>query len=47
VTFSTSTIEVWIERVSTGTVRYYRLEGVGPNSDAGLDGLIDREGFLP
>lgn len=47
VTFSTSTLEVWIERVSSGALRYYRLEGVGPGSDGGLDGLIDREGFKP
>jgi hypothetical protein len=47
VTFSTSTVEVWIERTSTGTVRYYRLEGVGPGADAGLDWLIDREGLRP
>lgn len=47
VTFSTSTLEVWIERISNGALRYYRLEGVAPGSEEGLDGLIDREGFRP
>lgn len=49
VRFSTSTIEVWIERPSTGEVRYYNLPGVTSNSGdrSPLDGAIDREGFLP
>ncbi|HSL84535.1 MAG TPA: hypothetical protein VLF66_17310, partial [Thermoanaerobaculia bacterium] len=43
---TTSTIEVWIEQVSTGEVEYYRLEGASPGSHD-LTGLFDREGFLP
>ena len=46
VRFSTSTIEVWIERLGTGELRHYRLEGAGPAS-SDLDGLFDRHGFLP
>lgn len=43
---TTSTAEVWIEQVSTGEVRYYRLEGATPGS-TDLTGLFDRDGFLP
>ena len=46
VKFSTSTVEVWIEQLSTGVVRYYRLEGASPGVDT-LPGLFDRTGFLP
>jgi ELWxxDGT repeat protein len=46
VRFTTSTVEVWIEQVKTGTIRYYELEGVAPNSSE-LNGLVDRQGFLP
>ncbi len=46
VKFTTSTVEVWIEQVSTGTVRYYRLGGASPGS-SDLPGLFDREGFTP
>jgi ELWxxDGT repeat protein len=46
VRFTTSTVEVWIEQMSTGVVRYYRLEGVSPDS-SDLSGLVDRQGFLP
>ena len=46
VKFSTSTVEVWIEQESTGTVRYYLLEGASPGVDV-LPGLFDRTGFLP
>ena len=46
VKFSTSTVEVWIEQLSTGVLRYYRLEGAAPGIDA-LPGLFDRTGFLP
>jgi hypothetical protein len=46
VKFTTSTVEVWIEQVSTGTVRYYLLEGASPGSSE-LPGLFDRHGFQP
>lgn len=46
VRFTTSTVEVWIEQVSTGIGRYYRLEGAAPGSDT-LDGRFDRTGFPP
>ncbi|HSL81144.1 MAG TPA: hypothetical protein VLF66_00115, partial [Thermoanaerobaculia bacterium] len=46
VRFSTSTIEVWIEQVATGELRYYRLEGATPGS-SDLGGLFDRQGFAP
>lgn len=39
-----SEVEVWIEQVVTGEVRYYRLEVAEPGVDE-LDGLIDRTGF--
>jgi len=44
VKFTTSRVAVWIEQVSTGTVRYYVLEGASPGS-SDLPGLFDREGF--
>lgn len=46
VKFTTSAVEVWIEQLSTGTVRYYRLEGASPGS-SDLPGLFDRQGFPP
>lgn len=46
VRFTTSTAEVWIEQLSTGVMRYYRLEGVRPGTDA-IPGLFDRDGFEP
>lgn len=46
VRFTTSTVEVWIEQLATGNLRYYRLEGVTPESSE-LNGLVDREGFQP
>ncbi len=46
VKFSTSTVEVWIEQMTTGIVRYYRLEGATPGS-SDLPGLFDRTGFPP
>lgn len=46
VKFTTSEVEVWIRQISTGTVRYYRLEGARPGFDE-LPGLLDREGFTP
>jgi len=46
VKFSTSTIEIWIDQVASGQVRYYRLEGASPGHDV-LPGLFDRTGFQP
>jgi hypothetical protein len=46
VRFTTAPVEVWIEQVSTGLTRHYRLEGATPGSDT-LPGLFDRTGFLP
>ncbi len=46
VRFTTSTAEVWIEQLRTGTVRYYRMEAPSRDSEQ-LDGFFDRTGFLP
>jgi len=46
VKFSTSTVEVWIEQLGTGSVKYYALAGAWPGLDD-LPGLYDRTGFLP
>lgn len=37
--------DVWVLQTSTGSLRYYRLEGSGANSSS-LAGTLDREGFL-
>jgi ELWxxDGT repeat protein len=44
VRFTTSEVEVWVEQLATGEVRYYRLPAASPG-DSGLDGLFDRQGF--
>ena len=46
VKFTTSTVEVWVEQVSTGEVQYYGLEGATQGS-SDLPGLFDRTGFQP
>ena len=46
VKFSTSRIEVWLQQLSTGELRYYELRGASPGFDE-LPGLFDRFGFLP
>lgn len=46
VKFTTSTVEVWIELLSSGDIRYYRLPGATPGS-SDLPGLFDRNGFRP
>jgi hypothetical protein len=46
VRFTNSQVEVWVEQVSTGEQKYYRLEFVGPESGE-LPGVNDRFGFLP
>jgi uncharacterized repeat protein (TIGR01451 family) len=44
--FTPSAVEVWLRQIATGTIRYYRLESVGPTSDD-VSGLQDREAFDP
>jgi hypothetical protein len=46
VKLSTSQVEVWIQQVSTGDVRYYLLPGATADS-SDLPGLFDRNGFHP
>lgn len=46
VRFTTSRVEVWIQQVSTGQMRYYELPPADPASDR-IDGLFDRTAFLP
>jgi hypothetical protein len=46
VKFTTSTVEVWIQQISTGDTKYYRIEGAAPDKDD-LTGLFDRNGFTP
>lgn len=41
---TTSTVEVWVEQISTGEVNYYLLEGSSPGS-GDLGGRFDRLGF--
>jgi len=43
---TTSTVEVWVERISTGEVRYYLIDGSSPGS-SDLPGFFDRGGFCP
>jgi len=44
--FTPSRVELWVEQTATATVRYYRLEPVGPGSDD-VSGLQDRRAFDP
>jgi len=46
VKFTTSTVEIWIEQLSSGDLQYYRLAGATPGS-SDLPGLFDRTGFRP
>lgn len=46
VKFTTSQVEVWVQQIRTGIVRYYLLPGAGPSS-SDLPGLFDRFGFRP
>jgi hypothetical protein len=46
VRFTTSTVEVWVEKSDTSEVKYYYLPGAVPLSDE-LDGGFDRVGFVP
>jgi hypothetical protein len=38
--------ELWIQKTPAGPINYYKLAGVSQDSDV-LNGLVDREGFLP
>lgn len=44
--FTTSQVEVWVEQIDTGEVKYYLLPGASPTS-TDLPGLFDRNGFEP
>jgi hypothetical protein len=44
--FTTAQLELWIEQTSSGEVSYYKLDAVSQDSDV-LNGVVDREGFLP
>jgi hypothetical protein len=46
VKLTTSQVEVWIEQLDGGQVRYYFLPGADPDSSE-LPGFFDRNGFLP
>ncbi len=46
VRFTNAQVEVWVEQLSSGELKYYRLEFVGPESGE-LPGVNDRFGFLP
>lgn len=44
--FTTSRLEVWVQRTSGGTIRYYNLPSVPLDSEV-LSGLVDKEAFQP
>ncbi len=44
--FTVSRVELWVQKTSGGPINYYNLAGVPQDSDV-LNGLVDREGFLP
>ncbi len=44
--FTNSQVEAWIEQLSSGEIKYYNLDFIGPDSDE-LSGVNDRFGFLP
>lgn len=46
VRFSTSRLEVWVERTATSEVRYYDLPAISAESDV-LPGLVDKTAFAP
>jgi hypothetical protein len=46
VKFTTSQVEVWVQQIKTGIVRYYLLPGATPTG-SDLPGLFDRFGFRP
>ena len=46
VKFNTTKTEVWIQQITTGATRYYKLPALAPDSET-LPGLVDKTGFLP
>lgn len=44
--FTVSRVELWVQKTSGGPINYYNLGAVSQDSDV-LNGLVDREGFLP
>lgn len=46
VRFTTSRLEVWVQRLSTGETNYYDMPAV-PQDSAELPGLVDKEAFQP
>lgn len=46
VRFTSSEVEVWVERTDTGQINYYRLPAIDRESNE-LGGLVDKEAFLP
>ncbi len=46
VRFTVSQVELWVQKTPTGPINYYKLPAVSQDSDV-LNGLVDREGFLP
>lgn len=44
--FTPSRVELWVEQEASGTLRYYRLEPIGPGVDD-VSGLQDRQAFTP
>jgi hypothetical protein len=44
--FTNARVEVWVEQLSTGDLKYYDLPFVGPDSGE-LNGINDRFGFQP
>ncbi|HEV7667198.1 MAG TPA: hypothetical protein VGS22_01660 [Thermoanaerobaculia bacterium] len=44
--FTVAQVELWVQKTTGGPINYYRLPGVSQNSDV-LNGIVDREGFLP
>jgi hypothetical protein len=44
--FTTSRLEVWVQRTSGGPIRYYDLPTVAQDSEV-LSGLVDKEAFTP
>lgn len=44
--FTVAQVELWVQKTPAGPINYYKLAGVSQDSDV-LNGLVDREGFLP
>ena len=46
VRFTTSRVEVWVQKRSGGEIRYYDLPAIPGDSDD-LSGLVDKQAFTP